>query len=785
MRYSRYLTDVELGARQVGASTITLPVTVIAHGICALAFCLYFVPELSPSAALISGGTAAASGMFSLLCWWMIRHSRSGSLSANRRNNRLLAAQAVVMGGWWAVVAMLVYPAVGSDARIFLGALVWAMLARGAYSLAPTALASTLYVATVATGAAVALALSGLAMSWPIALPQALFMGFVLSGVIETNRDFERRIAFEAESKARAETATLLLQDFQQQSHDILWELDADGVVSGGCKRVAELLGVSERHLTSQPVTAVLARLEATAPAAVPETEQAAPRVAAVIARRQPFRALKVGFVRNGSGCWWSLSGKPNVDSEGRCTGWRGVARDITEAQVAQEEVQWRAQHDPLTRLVNRDHFLHRLRQSLTQGAGGDQVLAVLLVDLDNFKHVNDSLGHEAGDRMLIAVGEHLRQGTRRGDIVARLGGDEFAVLMTDLATAADAEASARRVMAALGAPIEIGGARLRASASMGLALSSDHVLTASQLLRRADLALFAAKNAGRGGLEVFHEDLASRADRRRTLRQDLPDAISRQELSMHFQPVVTADRLDIFGFEALMRWTSPAHGFVPPDEFIPAAEESGLIVELGHWALNEALAAAARFDAPWRVSVNVSAAQWLDESFVSRLQAVLLRHQVAPDRLVLEITESVFLGHAEAALATMRQVRALGARMAIDDFGTGFSSLSYLSRFEVDVLKIDRCFITDIVTRTESRAIVAGFQSLGRSLGMQCVAEGVETPRQLQMLRRQGIERLQGFLIARPMPFDALAGFLAEWPGRRMQLLALPQDADAAAEGS
>ncbi|MFN8173529.1 MAG: EAL domain-containing protein [Solirubrobacteraceae bacterium] len=423
-----------------------------------------------------------------------------------------------------------------------------------------------------------------------------------------------------------------------------------------------------------------------------------------------------------------------------------------------------RSLHDPLTGLPNRRLFIERLDRALREARGRGERIAVLFLDLDRFKYVNDSLGHHAGDELLGAIAPRLLEAVRSGDLIARFGGDEFAVLSTGPIDERGALALGARLNAAIGAPLRIGDDDLVVSASIGVAVSGSGTEDGEALVRDADAAMYRAKDWGRARCELFDEDLRRWILQRLRTESDLRGAIGRDELRVAFQPIVALPGGRPVGLEALARWQHPRRGLVLPGEFIPVAEESGLIVPLGQWVLEEACRQAAEWDrdaaplAGLPVSVNLSARQVSHPDLARVVRAALARAGLPPERLVLEITESVLIEQAAGPIATLAALRGEGVRFALDDFGTGYSSLSYLQRFPLDQLKLDRSFVAGLESGPREQAIVGAIVAMARALGIEAVAEGIETERQKAALERLGCPLGQGFLFARPASAAELA---------------------------
>ena len=426
------------------------------------------------------------------------------------------------------------------------------------------------------------------------------------------------------------------------------------------------------------------------------------------------------------------------------------------------------AHHDALTGLPNRLMFHEQLEEALAQG-GQHGGVALLCLDLDHFKQVNDTLGHPAGDMLLKAVAGRLRGCVREGDVVARLGGDEFAVLQRGAGLAEHASRLARRIVETLGAPFDLGGDQAVIGASVGIAVATSAPCSADMLLRSADLALYRAKADGRGSFCLFESSMDEQMRARRAIERDLRDALARNEFTVFYQPVFHLRDQRVSGFEALLRWRHPRRGLVSPAEFIPIAEELGLIVPVGEWALAQACADAATWPDEVRVAVNLSPVQFHSPGLVAAVRRALGASGLPAHRLELEITESALLQNSKAVLATLHELRALGLRTALDDFGTGYSSLSYLRSFPFDKLKIDQSFVREVTHRPDCRAIVRSVLGLSRELGMTTTAEGVETEDQLDQLSRDGCTEVQGFLFDRPRPAADIRHWFtprADWMG-------------------
>jgi diguanylate cyclase (GGDEF)-like protein/PAS domain S-box-containing protein len=565
----------------------------------------------------------------------------------------------------------------------------------------------------------------------------------------------------------QAATEGLLLVDLQrseerfrslvQNASDAVVVIGEDGLVRYESPAVERILGRRAEDGIGRPATTDVH----------PDDRSMIDRRLADVASTGGSEVAVEYRVRHADGSWRTLEAiAKNLLDDPAVGGVVVNYRDVSERKVLEEQLRHQAFHDVLTGLANRSLFRDRLDHALARAARGGRPTAVLYLDLDDFKAVNDRLGHAEGDRLLVAVGERLRSTTRDGDTVARLGGDEFAIIVEET-DPAEAALAAERIVEAVARPFELGERQVAAPASIGIAIRMADGGDADELLRRADIAMYAAKARGGNRHVTYEPELYDATVARMELKADLRLALDRGQLGVAYQPVVELDTGAITGSEALMRWGHPERGDIPPSEFIPLAEESGAILELGRWILETAC----RQTRVWQeetgrteltVSVNVSGRQMVDPDLVDDVAHILSTTGLDPACLVLEITESVLVLNVEETVATFRALKALGVRLAIDDFGTGYSSLSYLRQFPVDILKVDRSFVASLDGGTDSIALVRSIVSLSSTLRLDTVAEGIETAEQRQVLRGLGTQHGQGYLFARPMGPGELGDLLA-----------------------
>ncbi|HRY88781.1 MAG TPA: EAL domain-containing protein [Rubrivivax sp.] len=533
-------------------------------------------------------------------------------------------------------------------------------------------------------------------------------------------------------------------------SSDWYWELDAQG-------RCTRLEGRSIAGLDAlvgrQPRALGL------------EPEAGWPAWEAMLAQPAPFRDLVLRGELGGRSICLSLSGEPVAAADGSFVRWHGVASDITERREAEERIRWLAMHDDLTGLPNRAMFGHILAHSIESARRHARGFAVLFIDLDRFKTINDSLGHEAGDRLLRETAARLKATLRASDVVARLAGDEFVALLGGADAPEAAAAAARKVLKALMQPLMLGRHELRVTASIGIARFPQDAGDEATLLKNADLAMYLAKEAGKNTWQLYDAASRTRAMQRLSIEQQLRLALERQEFSLHYQAKLELATERIVGVEALLRWHNAELGSVAPAQFIPIAEETGLIVPIGKWVLREACAQSVAWQRAGlpavAMAVNLSPRQFTDPNLVADIGAVLADTGLEPGCLELEITEGMIMSDAERAIGLLRQIKALGVSLAIDDFGTGYSSLAQLRRFPIDTLKVDRSFVRDIAHNPDDKAITEAIILLGRKLSLTVVAEGVESGDQMALLREQGCDQMQGYHFSKPLVPQQFAALL------------------------
>ncbi len=551
-----------------------------------------------------------------------------------------------------------------------------------------------------------------------------------------------RRLATEWE----AEKARRFVSEFEQSGRGWFWETNADGALSYVSDQLAEDFDVPARKLLGRQFADLL-RVEQNE-----SGESSEPTLGFHLSARFPFSDVTVR-ANTENDIWWSLSGSPNFDSYGRFLGFRGIGTDLTEQRRSEAEISRLARFDSLTGLPNRLQMRQMLEEALRNAAERKRGCSLFLIDLDRFKNVNDTLGHPAGDELLRQVAQRLTRVIGDQGQVGRLGGDEFKAVLPALDEEGRLGALASALIHQVSKPYTIDGHSVTIGASVGIAIASPRGACADALIRDADLALYAAKGAGRGTHCFFAPEMHSDAKDRQVLENDLRNAITREELKLLFQPQVNAVTEEVVGFEALLRWDHPTRGRIMPTDFIPLAEECGLIGGIGAWVLRTACAEAAKWPEHISVAVNLSPLQFTNAGLPGVIMNALASSHLAPSRLELEITESVFLDDSPATDDTFAKLKSLGVRLVLDDFGTGYSSLGYLKKAPFDKIKIDQSFVRGAATEgSRNAAIVRAIVSMAEGLGMETTAEGAETADELALIRQLGCSQVQGFIFGRPM---------------------------------
>lgn len=679
------------------------------------------------------------------------------TLSLGPRPGALLRTtlRGITLGLMWALPPVMLAGSGSTMHQLAACLLAAAMMATGVLTASAVPLAMMAFLVPVGLGLAVLVRpfAEPLMTALPILYTAALCVGGFASG-----RNFIRRQWTEIALKEKGEVVSLLLREYEESGADWLWQVDTAKRLFGVSSRLARAAGRPVAQLEGKPLLDLLSGDDAD-PTPSAQLRELVERMNA----REPVGDLELPIRIGGEQRWWSISTAPRQDLHGQFAGYRGVGSDITEQRRSSDKIERMARFDALTGLANRGQVIDTLRRALASSTRQRTRCALLLVDLDKFKPVNDTLGHPVGDRLLKLVAERLRGLLREGELGGRLGGDEFALVLRDVADQARIDALGEAVIARLTEPFEIDGDIIRIGASVGSALGPRDGRSVETLLRNADLALYRAKDDGRGVHRRYDPSLLAVAARKRAIESALREAIEADGFGLLYQPVVDADSGRIESFEALLRFAHPVLGDLAPADFMPIAAEARLAPAIAAWALRHACAEAAGWPDAIAVSVNLSAEQLADKQLSATVLAALAHAGLQPGRLVLEVSERIFLGRDAGLVTVLDGLRGLGVRIALDDFGTGYASLGYMKHRRFSAIKIDDSFVRGrSATRPESIAIVRAVIALADGLDVPTIAEGAETHAELARMYELGCRRVQGDLAAAPMSADAVRAMLA-----------------------
>ncbi len=560
----------------------------------------------------------------------------------------------------------------------------------------------------------------------------------------QQREDRERSARERAQTRARD-----ILSDYEETKQGWFWETDRRSQLTYVSAPVAALLGQTAEELVGKPLVSLFD---------LQDRDGTGERTLMFqLSTRSAFQELAVRTSIEDEDRWWSISGRPIYDEYNNFIGFRGSGTDLTERKKSEKEVSRLANFDSLTGLANRFQISQVLGKILSSRQAENRECAIFLLDLDRFKHVNDTLGHPAGDALLHIVSQRLERAVGNLGQCGRLGGDEFKVVLPGRYARQTLADLAREIIHSLSQPYSIEGQRVIIGASVGIAVAPEDGDNSEELIRNADLALYAAKDGGRGRYHFYAEDLHAEAEARSQLEEDLRDAIAKGELQLFYQPVISMESGEISGFEALLRWHHPVKGWISPERFVGVAEDTGLIAQLGEWAIRTAFNDLARMPERVRMAVNVSPLQFANPNLPAVVTQAIAQAGIAPSQLELEITESVFLNDDKGTDAMFKALKGIGVRLALDDFGTGYSSLGYLKKAPFDKIKIDQSFVRGATEKgSRNGAIIASITSLAQALGMETTAEGVETLDELELVRMHGCSHVQGYIYERPLDQQA-----------------------------
>ncbi|RDC60746.1 putative signaling protein [Alteripontixanthobacter maritimus] len=675
-----------------------------------------------------------------------------GKCVLSRAQYRKHGINAVITGLVWSAPLAIFAPYAGAPELGMLVAILGLLAVGTALGRNAAPVGALIFIGIVSISALIALVLM---QQWMFALVVALYAIQCIGGTLTGARTFLTGRLAEAGLSEKSEVVSLLLREFEENQADWLWQIDTARRVRSVSPRFAFATKSPPEEIEGMPFLELISGDAWRTGQFPPSLHELADK----LKRRESFSALLVKVTIGRETRWWELSGTPMLNHDGKHIGFRGVGSDVTEQRESSEKIAYLARYDTLTSLPNRLMLTESLNDALRYAEQWRTRCAFLMIDLDRFKAVNDSLGHHVGDQLLAQVAERLRGVMGKNELVGRLGGDEFGIVIRDASEQGTITGVAGRVIEQLSQPYTLDHQTLYVGASVGSAIGPRDGINVEDLMRNADLALYRAKDEGGGEHWAYEPGLHATAEERRKLEFALRNALERGELSLNFQPVVDANSEQVLSFEALVRWNNSEQGFVSPGKFIPLAEDTRLIVPIGAWVLEQSCKAAMSWPSNIRVAVNVSPEQLAEPDFADTVVRALANSGLDAHRLEIEVTESIFLRDANLASKSLEQVMALGCTVALDDFGTGYSSLGYLRKLRFTTIKVDRSFVQGAATdNPESLAIIRAVVAMADSLGMKTTAEGVETAEEAKMIREMGCTKIQGYYYGRPMQLSDTA---------------------------
>src|SRR4051812_435833 len=683
---------------------------------------------------------AAAVGAINLAAMHL---ARTQSITCVGRSGRavpnwLMVGEVAVRAVVWLSLPLYLFPSLDPGQQV-IAASIMAGLGIGALGLVVVPPCVTAWMVAFTAGVGGALLIGRNSVPFQHMLSIIFTLGVAIFGVLAVARWAFHQLKTNADVGSQSESASLLLQEYEQRGGGWLWAVDGENRVTYISARMSTMLGKPASQLLGHSFPALLGGHA---------------ELGRVLLEKQPFNGLEMDLGTSRGVRWISIAGDPIIDTAGRFEGFRGVGSDITEIRQTQERLTHLANVDVLSGLPNRGRVRQLLGEALRGATTSNVPCAIMFLDLDGFKPVNDTFGHPKGDAVLRAVAKRLVDEVSVDGHVGRMGGDEFAIVVTDGQSRKQVELLAHRIINSIKEPYLVDQTEIRIGVSIGCAFGPIDGATVDDLILKADLALYQAKDAGRGVARYFSSELQSEQDDRVRLESDLRSAIGAKQFHLVFQPLINAKTQKLIGFEALLRWNHPQRGNVPPNVFISVAEESGLMPAIGEFVIDEACRAVATWPEPITVALNVSPKQILP-GLPNLVSEALGRHKIAANRVELEVTEGVFLGDNGGTLDVLKRLRALGVGIALDDFGTGYSSIGYLNKAIFHKLKIDGSFVREAGSRPENVAIIQSIVQLAKSFRMTVTAEGVETAEDFERMRDLGCDIIQGYLFGRPLVYE------------------------------
>jgi diguanylate cyclase (GGDEF)-like protein/PAS domain S-box-containing protein len=693
----------------------------------------------APSGLLL--GWAVAVGALNLAAMQL---ARTQAITCVGRSGRvvpqwLLVGEVTIRAAVWLSLPLYLFPTLGPGTQL-LAASLMAGLGVAALGLIVVPACVTAWMVVFTAGVVGTLFIARDSIPFQHMLPLVFTLGVSIFGVLAVARWAFQQLETNADVGTQSESASQLLLEYEQRGVGWLWQVDNENRVTYISSRMSMLLGRPGAQLIGHSLPALLGGHA---------------ELGRVLIEKKPFNALEMELKTERGTRWIAMAGDPIVDPAGRFEGFRGVGSDITEIRQTQERLTHLANVDVLSGLPNRGRVRQLLGEALRAATVNNVPCAIMFLDLDGFKPVNDTYGHPKGDAVLREVAKRLVEEVAGDGHVGRMGGDEFAIVVTDGQSRKKVQQLSERIIAAVAEPYHIEQTEIVIGVSIGCAFGPIDGATVDDLILKADLALYQAKDAGRGCARYFSSALQSEQEDRVRLEADLRTAVASGQFHLVYQPLINAKTQMLVGFEALLRWNHPQRGLVPPNTFIPVAEDMGLMPTIGGWVIEEACKAASTWPESISIALNISPKQIVLASLPNLVSETLARHKISGNRLELEVTEGVFLGDNGSTLDVLKRLRSLGVGIALDDFGTGYSSIGYLNKAVFHKLKIDGSFVREAGTRRENVAIIQSIVQLAQSFRMTVTAEGVETAEDFERMRDLGVDIIQGYLFGKPLTYE------------------------------
>ncbi len=719
-------------------------IRLIASIVCGVLAVQFGIGHVNP--VFLGAWVIAICGLYGYTYVYTKRQASWQRKSVTRRENSSVLLSSLGGGLLWAIALIVFGPVADLNAMIGIWSIVLCLMVGSAMLLAAVPLSSIIFISLC--GAASTYGWYALG-SGQMAMASVAITILLIASCLMTGRSFIDGKIAEASLNEKSETVSLLLREFEDTGADWLWQTDTSRRITHVSPRFAHAVGRTAEDIEGKPFLQLVAGQSWDSGKFTPALHELAER----LKTRNSFSNMLVPVEIDGETRWWELSASPKLDESGVFHGFRGVGSDVTEQRESADKISHMARFDTLTGLPNRLQLTETMGKAMQNSDKWNGRCGFMMIDLDRFKAVNDTLGHPVGDRLLARVSERLRSIMTDNELCGRLGGDEFAIVVKDASDSMYMESIAAKIIETLSRPYEVDQHTLYIGASVGTAIGPRDGRTVEMLMRSADLALYRSKDQGGGSHNQYEPKLHVHAEERRVMEIALRKALANEEFSLNYQPVVSADSGGVVGFEALLRWTNPEFGVVSPAKFVPLAEDARLIVPIGEWVMRTACKEAMRWPSTVKIAVNVSADQLTDAGFLDMVVSALQESELPAHRLEIEVTESIFMQEGTGATQVLDQIIALGINLSLDDFGTGYSSLGYLRKTRFNTIKVDRSFVQGAAKKApEALAIIRAVVAMADSLGMSTTAEGAETEEEVKMIQKLGCRKIQGYYFGRPM---------------------------------